>query len=326
MSIGKVRYINAESESTELREYFAGQLDMTFTIPMPDLSRVLQEHRAEVQMAPTLSTAYLALNLSKPPLKDLPEVRQALSMAVDRELIAEHVMIGVTPAYTLVANGTSGYDPPEYEWAKWSRERQIAFARSLLERSGYSDKNPLHLTLYFNNNEDIRRIMVAVAGNWKQNLGVVSELASDEFRLFLVGRKDRSRWDVARLGWVADYDDPSSFLEVLSEGSNQNDPAYSSASFNELIVKSRAEARPDSRIMLLQQAERVLLNDYPIIPLYFYRGRRLVKPYIGGAQITPMNRTYCKNLYLATRVVTRRHNAIVLTACLSESRDDSSQY
>ena len=121
VSIGKVRYINAESESTELREYFAGQLDMTFTIPMPDLSRVLQEHRAEVQMAPILSTAYLALNLSKPPLKDQPGVRQALSMAVDRELIADHVMIGVTPAYTLVANGTSGYDPPEYEWQVESR-------------------------------------------------------------------------------------------------------------------------------------------------------------------------------------------------------------
>lgn len=297
VSIGKVRYINAESESTELREYLAGQLDMTFTIPMPDLARVLQEHGAEVQMAPTLATAYLALNLSKPPLKDLPELRQALSMAIDRELIAEHVMIGVTPAYTLVANGTSGYDPPEYEWAKWSRERQLAFARSLLKHSGYSEKNPLHLKLYFNSNEDIRRIMVAVAGNWKQNLGVVSELASDEFRVFLVGRKDRSHWDVARLGWVADYDDPSSFLEVLTQGSNQNDPGYSSASFNELIVQSRLEARPDRRIILLRRAETVLLNDYPVIPLYFYRGRRLVKPYIGGAQITPMNRTYCKNLF-----------------------------
>ena len=121
--------------------------------------------------------------------------------------------------------------------------------------------------------------------------------ASDEFRVFLAGRKDRSHWDVARLGWVADYDDPSSFLEVLTQGSNQNDPGYSSASFNELIVQSRLEARPDRRIILLRRAETVLLNDYPVIPLYFYRGRRLVKPYIGGAQITPMNRTYCKNLF-----------------------------
>ena len=87
-------------------------------------------------------------------------------MAIDRELIAEHVMMGVTPAYTLVANGTSGYDSPKYEWSKWSREQQLAFARTLL-RSGYSEKNPLHLKLYFNNNEDIRRIMMLLraAGN-----------------------------------------------------------------------------------------------------------------------------------------------------------------
>ena len=70
VSIGKVRYVNAESEATELREYIAGQLDMTFTIPMPDLSRVLQKYGSEVQIAPTLGTVYLALNLSKPPLKD----------------------------------------------------------------------------------------------------------------------------------------------------------------------------------------------------------------------------------------------------------------
>ena len=117
-------------------------------------------------------------------------------MAVDRDLIAEHVMMGVTPAYTFVADGTSGYVPPKYEWANWSRDRQLAYARSLFERSGYSSKNPLHLKLYFNSNEGIQRIMIAVAGSWKQNLGIASELASDEFRVFLAGRKDRSRWDV----------------------------------------------------------------------------------------------------------------------------------
>jgi oligopeptide transport system substrate-binding protein len=297
VSIQRVRYINAESESTELREYLAGQLDMTFTIPMPDLSHVLKEHGAEVQMAPTLGTVYLALNLSKAPLKNSPELRQALSMAIDRELISEHVMMGVTPAYTLVADGTSGYHSPKYDWSKWSRDRQLAFARSLLNRSGYSERNPLHLKLYFNSNEAIRRTMIAIAGSWKQNLGVISELTSDEFRVFLAGRKDRSRWDVARLGWVADYDDPSSFLEILSLGNSQNDPEYSSASFNELILQSRVEPQTDKRIILLQSAEQVLLNDYPVIPLYFYRGLRLVKPYVGGAEITPMNRTYCKNLF-----------------------------
>src|ERR1022692_585183 len=297
VNIEKIRYVNAESEATELREYMAGQLDMTFTIPMPDLSRVIQTHSSEVQMSSTLGTVYLALNLSKSPLKDSLQLRQALSMAVDRELIAERVMMGVTPAYTFVADGTSGYVPPKYDWATWSRERQLAYARSLFARSGYSEKNPLHLKLYFNNNEGIQRIMIAIAASWKQNLGIISELTNEEFQVFLAGRKDRSRWDVARLGWDADYDDASSFLEIFSQGSNQNDPGYNSTVFNDLIMQARLESLPDKRSLLLRRAEQNLLNDYPIIPIYFSRGRRLVKPYVGGAHLSPMNRTYSKNLF-----------------------------
>jgi len=297
VSIEKVRYVNLESEATELREYVSGQLDMTFTIPMPDLARISEKFGAEVQIAPTLGTSYLALNESEGALKNNPWLRQALSMGVDREQIAEHVMIGVTPAYSLVANGTNGYVPPKYEWANWSRDRQLTYARSLFARAGYSEKNPLHLRLYFSSGEGIQRIMIAIAGSWKQNLGVVSELISDEFRVFLAGRKDRSRWDIARLKWDADYNDPSSFLDVFSEDSNQNDPAYSSAAFSNLIAKARIEPRPEVRTLLLRNAEQVLLNDYPIIPIYFTESRRLVKPYVGGAKINPMNRTYSKNLF-----------------------------
>ncbi len=297
VSIERVRYINAESETTELKEYIAGQLDMTFTIPLPDLSRVMQQFGAEVQIAPILGNLYLALNLSKLPLKDSAELRQALSMAIDREQIAEQVMMGVTPAYAFVADGVNGYVAPRYEWAEWTRDRQLSIARSLYARAGYSDRNPLHLRLYFNSGESIQRIMLAIASSWKQNLGVISELTSEEFQVFLAGRKDRDRWDVTRLGWDADYDDPSSFLDLFSLGNSQNDPAYKSVLFNQLIDKAGHEPESGKRMVLLRNAEEVLLSDYPIIPIYFKRARRLVKPYVGGAQITPMNRTYTKNLY-----------------------------
>ena len=105
VSIELVRYINVESQETELREYMVGQLDMTFTIPMSDLSRALQEFGPEVQMVSTLGTVYLALNLTAGPLKDNLELRQALAMAVDKEQIAKRLMMGVTPAYTFVATG-----------------------------------------------------------------------------------------------------------------------------------------------------------------------------------------------------------------------------
>ena len=139
--------------------------------------------------------------------------------------------------------------------------------------------------------------MIAVAGSWKQNLGVISELTNDEFRVFLVGRKDRTRWDAARLKWDADYDDPSSFLDIFANGSNQNDAEYNSSAFNNLIVQARLEPQPSKRMMLLHNAEQVLMNDYPVIPIYFTRGRRLVKPFVGGAKINPINRIYSKNLF-----------------------------
>ena len=295
--IDRVRYINAESEATEIREYVAGQVDMTSSIPAPDLDRMTQEYSAEIQTAPILGTLYLALDVTEPPLRDNRDLRQALSMAVDRDLISEHVTLGVTPAYTFVAKGITGYDPPAYQWSKWPRERQLAYARALFAHSGYSEQHPLHLTLYFNSGESIQRIMIAIAASWKQNLGVVTDLVSDEFRVFLAGRKDHSRWDVARLGWYGDYNDPASFLEVFSRNNIQNDPGYMSPEFNNLIDAARIEPNPDRRILLLQKSEAVLLNDYPIIPVYFYSARRLVKPYLGGAEITPLNHTLSKHLF-----------------------------
>jgi oligopeptide transport system substrate-binding protein len=295
--IERVRYINAESEATEIREYVAGQVDMTSTIPAPDLDRISQKYGAEIQTAPMLGTLYLALDVTEPPLRDNHDLRQALSMAVDRDLISEHVTVGVTPAYSFVSAGITGYAPPAYEWSQWPRERQLAYARTLFARSGYSEKNPLHLTLYFNSGETIQRIMIAIAASWKQNLGVVTGLVSDEFRVFLAGRRDRSRWDVARLGWYADYDDPASFLEVFSKNNSQNDPGYISFEFNKLIDAARIEPNPEQRMLLLHGSEEILLNDYPIIPVYFYTARRLVKPYLGGAEITPLNHTYSKHLF-----------------------------
>lgn len=297
VGIDKVRYINAESEATELREYLAGELDLTFTIPAQDLERLSKQYPTEVQTAPFLGTLYLALNLASPPLKDNRDLRQALSMSVDREIIADRIIMGVTPAYSFVAQGVAGYKQAIYSWSTLNHDQKLAKAKRLYELAGYSPKRPLRLRLYFNQDEGIRRVMIAIAGSWRQNLGIESELISDEFRVFLTGRMNKSRWDVARLGWTADYDDPSSFLDVFERDSNQNDPGYKSLQFDELLNRAESEAEFQERMNLLNDAEKMMLEDYPIVPIYFYKARRLVKPYVGGAQLTPMNRTYTKDLF-----------------------------
>jgi oligopeptide transport system substrate-binding protein len=297
VQISRVRYVNVESEATELREYLSGDLDLTYTLPAPDVDRIQKNFSSELQTAPLLGTVYLALDVTELPFKGNRDLRQALSMAVDRDLIAKNITLGVSPAYAFVSRGIVDYKPPSYEWSGWPRDKQISYAQKLLRQAGYSEKRHLDLTLYSSTGEGIERILLAIAGSWKQNLGVETKIVSDEFRVFLSGRKDRTKWDVARLGWWADYNDASSFLEIFTTNGSQNDPGYSSAAFDGLMVATRGESDRSKRVALLQSAEETLLNDYPIIPVYFYVAKRLVKPYLGGAEITPLNRTYSKHLY-----------------------------
>ena len=295
--IGVVRYVIQEHASEELRGYESGAIDLTYTVPIPDFARIKQTVGAELQTAPLLGTLYLALNLSEPPFKDNPELRQAISMALDREFITKYTTLGALPAYTFVPRGLGGYRPPDYEWSTWTRERRLEFARDLYARSGYSANHPLRLRLYYGSGESTAHIMIAVAETLKQNLGVECELLTEEFQVFLANRKDRHRWDMARLAWWADYEDPESFLDVLANDSPQNDPDYRSPEFNRVLDGARVESDPNHRLESLRRAEALLLRDYPIIPIYFYGTARLVKPYLGGAQISLLNHTYSKHLF-----------------------------
>lgn len=297
IAVPRIRYLISGSESTELSEYLAGQLDLTYSISMPDLQRMLKDRPSEVQMAPILATFYLAYNMSTPRLRDNIALRQALSMAIDRRLISKKIMMGVDPAFSLVPAGVRDYTPPRYRWAAWPRARRLAYARSLLSNAGYSDKHRLDLRLYFNSDETVRRVILAIAENWKQNLGVSVHLISDEFRVFLVRRRDHHYWDIARFGWNADYDDATSFLNVFTSGSPENDADYNNRVFNHLMGDARFEENPAIRRKILEGAEFRLLNDYAVIPIYFYEARRLVRSCIGGATITPLNHTYSRFLY-----------------------------
>jgi oligopeptide transport system substrate-binding protein len=298
--IALIRYVNENSESTKLKQYTAGELDITYTIPMPDIDRVSAKFGAEIQTAPILGTLFLALNTNEPPLNASKDVRKALSMTVERELISRNVTRGVTPAYHFVANGVRNFSSNAYAWAHFSSADRIREAQSLYTRAGYSKKKPLRLKLFFNSNEGIRRLMIVIASGWKQSLGVETELVSTEFRLSLEERKIRKNWDAIRLGWYADFDDPESFLDIFRSSSNQNDAGYFNADFDRLINAATQESNIDTRQTLLKQAESILLNDYSIIPIYFYNTRHLVEPYVGGATITPTNRTYSKYLYWKT--------------------------
>ena len=153
----------------------------------------------------------------------------------------------------------------------------------------------------FSQNEAIRNVAIATAAQWKETLGVEVDLVDMEFRAFLVARHDRTRWDVVIDGWNADYADPGNFLELFRSGGVQNDPGLADAEFDRLLDAAANEPSPERRLALLASAERRLLADEVVAPLYFPVTRRLVKPYVEGAMLNPMNHNYSKYLRLLPR-------------------------
>ncbi len=165
---------------------------------------------------------------------------------------------------------------------------------TLYTKAGYSAARPLRVRLLYNENDLVQKVCIAIAAMWKEVLGVETELVQMEFKAYLVARADPSQWDVVRVGWTADYNDAASFLDTMSVGSPQNFGRWSNAEYARLLALAAGELDPSRRRDVLQQAESLMLNDYPLLPVYYYVTRRLVQPRIVAPAINPMNRTYSK--------------------------------
>ncbi len=133
---------------------------------------------------------------------------------------------------------------------------------------------------------------------WKETLGVDTELITEEYRVFLNSRRDTSRWDVARLSWVADYNDAGNFLETFKSNSPNNDSGYANDHYDSLLEAAASTPNAAKRKEILEEAEKLMLSHYPIIPIYFYSSKRLIKPYVKGAHTNPLNRLYSRGLYI----------------------------
>jgi oligopeptide transport system substrate-binding protein len=297
--IPEVEYIPIPDENSEFNRYRSGQLDVTQGVPPSALPLIRRDYPTELLVAPYLGTVYYALNLhSRKPFGN-PLLRQALAMSIDRETLAKTVLIfGQTPAFGFVPPGTWNYDRQNWTWQPMPDEGRVGEARRLYAAAGYSATAPLHLRLLFNANPEIKKLSVAIASMWKEELGIDTELIDEEYRVFLDSRKDASRWDVARLSWVADYNDAANFLDIFRSRSPNNDAGYSNVQFDSLLDEAAATPDPSHRKVLLEKAEDLMLSEYPVIPIYFYSSKRLIKPYVKGARTNPLNRLYSKHLFI----------------------------
>lgn len=294
--IDTVRYFPLPDQAAELARYRAGELDMTYTVPLEQLSWLREYYAEELSIAPWLGVFYFSLNTSRPPLDDA-RLRQALAIAVDRQVLTDAITAGGEQSAYGWVPPVNRHIPQQANWAALPRAEQLALAQHLYREAGYGPDHPLHLELLYNTHHDYKRIVEAVAAMWRDTLGVQTTLLNQEWKVYLQTREDLRQTQVVRAGWIGDYNDANAFLEILTCSHGMNNTGYCNPDYDTLLARAAREQQPDMRGKMLQAAERMLLNDMPVIPLYFYATRRLVKPTVGGYQPNIMDHHYSKDLY-----------------------------
>jgi oligopeptide transport system substrate-binding protein len=296
----RVRFVHHADAGTEFRQYRAGELDVSYVVPPQQYAWIREHLPGELHVAPQLSVYYYGFNLTRPPFKDNPSLRRALSLVIDRERLTSAVTgVGEAPAYGWVPRGIADYTPQQFDYADRPYEERVREARELYRQAGYSPEHPLRVEIRYNSGEVHNRLAVAVASMWKDALGVETTLYAEEFRALLQSIQAREDTQVFRSSWVGDYNDAYSFLQLLQTGFGINLTGYSNPRFDELLARAVSRPDPAGRRALLEEAEQVMLADHPVLPLYFYVNKHLVKPYVRGWTDNVMNVQYSKDLSLA---------------------------
>jgi oligopeptide transport system substrate-binding protein len=263
-----------KSETTALNMYLEGQLDWIITVPNTIIPILKQ--REDFHAAPALITYFYRLNVKKPPLDNVL-VRRALNAAMNkREIVEQVTRAGQIPARSLVPPGMTGYVGAE------GGEFNVAEARRLLAEAGYPNGRGLPtIEILYNTNEGHRAIAEVIQQQWKQNLGIDIELRNLEWGVYL-DTVTNTQYQVARAGWIADYPDPNTFLDMWLTGGPQNNTNWSNPEYDDLIRQAGMEADPEKRLRILHEAEAILMEEQPIIPIYFYVTTNMVQPRVKG--------------------------------------------
>ena len=289
VSIGQVVYEFTEDRSAALRRFRAGELEINNDVPVDQIPWLKANMPASLRLAPFLATYYYVFNMSKPPFDD-KRVRQALSMLVERDVITDKIMkVGDIPAFGIVPPGTAHYGTgAKAPFADLDMATRVQRARDLLAAAGYSRDYPLHVTLRYNTSDNHKRIAMAIAAMWKR-AGVLTDFQNSDVAVHYAAMREGD-FEVARAGWVADYNDPQNFLMLFSDKSwTINYSRYDNPAFDTLMAEAAKTADLDARAAILHKAEAMAIDDAPILPIYFYVSKNLVSPRVKGWMDNPEN-------------------------------------
>ena len=265
-----------DSQDAEERAFRAGQLHVTYTLPVGKVDAYRRDTPQFLRRDPYFNTYFFRLNVRRPPLDDA-QVRRALALAVDRQAIVEHILRGgQQPATSFTPPSLADYPPPA------EVRTDFAAARGLLAAAGHPGGRGLPpLELLYNNSENHRLLAEAVQEMWRRELGVEVRLVNQELKVVLAERRT-GQYQILLSDWVGDYPDASTFLDVWRGDSGNNHTGWASSDYDSLLLAAARTVDPAERAVLLQRAESLLLTAMPVVPLYFNTHVFLLQPSVHG--------------------------------------------
>lgn len=313
VKLNKIEMTLVDDSQTYLAAFKNGELDMIESPPPQDIPQLIADKTAEV--LPYLGTYFYVLNMREN-LKDTnpdaykalsnPDVRKALYLAIDKKAIVENVAKGgQTPAWSYVPMGVKDDQGNNFAEFKKYYEKDagdIEEAKKLLEKAGYPNGQGFpKLVLKYNNGTGHQNIAVAVQAMWQQNLGIQVDLANEEWAVFQTSRVNGD-FEIARHGWIADYNDPMTFLDMWVTGSGtawgNNNAHYSNPEYDKLVNGAKVEQDMAKRTQMLHDAEAILMQDLPVFPIYYYTNVVCYRPYIKDIRKSSLGFVFFKDAYI----------------------------
>ncbi|KPJ97856.1 MAG: hypothetical protein AMK71_12355, partial [Nitrospira bacterium SG8_35_4] len=291
----KLIFYPIENNLTAYKMYQADQIMVTQPVPLASIDKLIAEKDPELMVAPYFTTYFYKINTTLPALKN-KNIRKALSLVIDRNQIVEKILkAGQLPAWTLVPPETTHYDPPVPEHTKVD----IPEAKKLLREGLAEEKLEAfpETRLLYNTSEAHKKLALAVTDMWREHLGLNITPYNQEWKVFLKTENNMD-YQIIRQGWVGDYLDPNTFLDLFVTNGGNNNTGWSNADYDRLIRNAAREQNTDARMDLLEKAEAILIDEQPIIPLYFYVMTILKKPYLKGYYGNAMDLHNYKHAYI----------------------------
>jgi len=293
--LNKITWLPIGDANVSLNRFLAGEIAEARSIPAAQKNKLLKAHPEMVMTHnASLGSTFYYFNTTKGPTKDI-KVRKALAYSIDRDIITKAInKAGQVPMFTLVPPQTDGFTSYKPEFSKWTQKQRNEKAKALIAQAGYNKSNPLKLSFTTPTYSKDIRMATAMAGMWKQILGAQVDIQQLEPKVFYAST---TPGNVHRGGWTADYNEASTWLDIFTSQSVNNNSKYANANYDKLMKSAKTMADPSKEY---NQAERQLIDDMAILPLYRNGDNKyLLQTKVGGYELTnPENSFYRKNLYI----------------------------